>query len=183
MNDEGRAARRRDSVDKPGKIGLGILVIDADAAFDRDRNIHRPPHGRHAASHQVGRRHQTGTKTSALHPVGRATAVEIDFVIAKPRPDLGRFGKRIRVRPTQLQCHGMLGRIEPKQPLPVATQNGASGDHLGIQPRACREQPVEHPAMPVRPFHHRCYAELIRLILHNFSGISKENKREHAHAS
>jgi hypothetical protein len=34
-------------------------------------------------------------------------------------------------------------------------QHRAGGDHLGIERRPAREQAMEEPAMPVRPFHHR----------------------------
>ena len=36
MHDEGPAARRRDVVDEAVEALLRVLVVDADAAFDRD---------------------------------------------------------------------------------------------------------------------------------------------------
>ena len=55
----------------------------------------------------------------------------------------------------------MLGRIERQQPRAVAVQHRAGGDHLGIEQRAAREQPMEEPAVPVGPFHHRRNGETI----------------------
>jgi hypothetical protein len=49
----------------------------------------------------------------------------------------------------------VFGGIEAEQPRPLAAQHGAGGDHLGIEPRAPREQAMEEPAVPVGPLHHR----------------------------
>jgi hypothetical protein len=32
--------------------------------------------------------------------------------------------------------------------------DGVGGDHLGVEARTAREQPMEKAAMPIRPFHH-----------------------------
>ena len=49
----------------------------------------------------------------------------------------------------------MLGRIEAQEPRAVAMQHRAGGQHLRIEQRPARQQPMEEPAVPVRPFHHR----------------------------
>jgi hypothetical protein len=49
----------------------------------------------------------------------------------------------------------MLGRIVTQEPRPVAVQHSAGGQHLRIEQRPARQQPMEEPAVPVRPFHHR----------------------------
>jgi hypothetical protein len=49
----------------------------------------------------------------------------------------------------------MLGRIEAKKPRAVAMQHRAGGEHLSIEERAARQQPVEKPAVAVSPLHHR----------------------------
>jgi hypothetical protein len=48
----------------------------------------------------------------------------------------------------------MLERIKAKQPHAIAMQHRASGEHFGVDQRPPREQPMEEPAMSVRPFHH-----------------------------
>ena len=58
-------------------------------------------------------------------------------------------------RAAELQRDRMLGGIEAEQPRAVAAQHRAGGDHLGVEPRAARQQAMEEPAMPVGPFHHR----------------------------
>jgi hypothetical protein len=49
----------------------------------------------------------------------------------------------------------MLERIEAEEPRAVAMHYRAGGQHLGVDERLAREQPVEEPAMPVGPVHHR----------------------------
>jgi hypothetical protein len=34
-------------------------------------------------------------------------------------------------------------------------QHCAGGEHFGVKQRAARKQPMEEPAMPIGPFHHR----------------------------
>ena len=58
-------------------------------------------------------------------------------------------------RTAELQRQRMLGRVETQQPRPVAVQHRARREHLGIKQRPPRQQPMEEPAMPVGPFHHR----------------------------
>ena len=159
MHDEGRAAGCRDGIDKAREISLGVLIVNTDAAFDRDRNINGAPHGRDAARHQLRLGHKTSPEPPILHPIRRATAVEVDLVIAKARPDLGRARQVVGVGAAKLQRHWMFGCIEPKQPPLIAVQDGAGGDHLSIEQRARRQQTVENPAMPVGPIHQRCNAE------------------------
>jgi hypothetical protein len=61
----------------------------------------------------------------------------------------------LRIAAAELQGHRLFGRIETQEPVAVAAQHGAGGQHLGIQERPARQQPMEKPAMPVGPFHHR----------------------------
>ena len=44
-------------------------------------------------------------------------------------------------------------------PLGVAVQDGAGVHHLGVEQRAGCQQPVEVPAVPVGPVHHRRHAQ------------------------
>jgi hypothetical protein len=48
----------------------------------------------------------------------------------------------------------MLGRIIGQKALGLPMQDGARGDHLGVQPRLPREKPQEEPEMTIRPIHH-----------------------------
>jgi hypothetical protein len=69
---------------------VGVLVVDAQAALHRHRDADRLTHGRDAVGHQSRFAHQAGAEPAGLHPVGRAADVDIDFVVAEVRPDLGR---------------------------------------------------------------------------------------------
>src|SRR5208283_2905448 len=43
----------------------------------------------------------------------------------------------------------------------VPMQDRVDGQHLGVKPRAARQDAMEEPAMPVRPIHHRRHAKAI----------------------
>ena len=89
---------------------FGVLLVDADAAFDRDRNFYRLLHRRHAVGHQFRRLHQAGAERAGLHPVGRAADIEVDLVIAERLADARRLGELARIRAAKLQRHRMLFR-------------------------------------------------------------------------
>src|SRR5262249_38572276 len=49
----------------------------------------------------------------------------------------------------------MLKRIEGKQACAITAQHCAGSEHFGINQRPTRQQPMEKPAMPIGPLHHR----------------------------
>ena len=115
-----------------------------------------------AATHSatsVGLAHEAGAEAAALHPVGRAAAIEIDLVVAELGADARRLREPSRLRPAELQRHGMLARVEADQPLARAEHDRVRRHHLGIEPRAAREDAMERPAAPVGPVHHRRHAK------------------------
>ena len=54
MHDERAAAGGGDRVDEGDRVGLGVLVVDADAALDRDRHGDAPAHRRDAVGDERG---------------------------------------------------------------------------------------------------------------------------------
>ena len=132
-----------------------VLLVDADAAFDRHRDIHRRLHGSNTVADQRRLVHQAGAEATFLHPVGRAADIEVDFVVAEAFADAGALRQRGRLRAAELQRHRVFACIEAKKPVAVAMQDGAGGQHLGIEQRPARHEPMEEPAMPVGPVHHR----------------------------
>mgnify|MGYP000947774910 CR=1 FL=1 len=141
-----------------------VLVIDADPALDRDRNADRGLHRGDALPDQRRLRHQAGAEPALLHPVGWASDIEIDFVVAEVRTYPRGSRERRRLGSAQLDRDGVLGRIISEQSRAVAAQHRPGRDHLGIEQRPTRQQPVEEPTMPVGPLHHRGYGKLISLI-------------------
>ena len=139
---------------------LRILIVDADAALDRDRQRHRRPHGGDAVADQCRLRHQAGAEAALLHPVRRAAEIEIDFVVAEVLRDARALRERARIAAAELERHRMLRRIEGEEPRAVAVDHRAGRHHLGVDERAPGEQAMEEPAVPVGPFHHRGDAEL-----------------------
>ena len=69
------------------------------------------------------------------------------------------LGELARLTAAELKCYRVLGGIETEQSRAVTMNDGAGGQHLGVEQRAPRQQPVEETAMPVGPVHHGCAAE------------------------
>ncbi len=57
------------ALDEIAKRHFRILIVDADTAFDRNRNLDRRLHRRDAVGDQCGLLHQTGAEGAGLHPV------------------------------------------------------------------------------------------------------------------
>ena len=62
-----------------------------------------------------------------------------------------------RLATTELERHRVFGCAEAQMAFHVAVQHGAGVDHLGVEQRARRQQPMEVAAMTVGPIHHRCH--------------------------
>ena len=112
MDDERRRARRLHRL-RRRRTGLArLLLVDADAALDRHRNVDGRRHRRDAFGDQARLAHQAGAEPAALHPVGRAAAIEIDLVIAELGADPRRLGEPRRIGAAELQRDRMLARVE-----------------------------------------------------------------------
>ena len=129
MDDERRRAGRLHRFGESVESLARLLLVDADAALDRDRNVDRRNHRRDAFGDQLRLAHQAGAEPAALHPVGRAAAIEIDFVIAELGADPRRLGEPRRIRAAELQRDRMLvgrrsrsgaraARTRPRPPSP-----------------------------------------------------------------
>jgi len=156
MHDQRVRSSRNDGARQPVQRHFRVLIVDADAAFDRDRHPHRALHRGDTFRHQIRLSHQAGTEAAILHAVRRAADIEVDFIVAEILTDL-RAGREVRrVRSAELQRHRMFAGVEPEQPLAVAVDHRPGRQHLGVEPRAPRQQPVKDAAMPVSPVHHGC---------------------------
>lgn len=100
--DEHLAAGAGDSPHEAFEVGLAVLIVDADPAFDSDGNGNRGPHRCDARSNEVGLRHQARAEVAALDAIRRTSDIEIDFIIAKVCSDPSGFGKFRRIAATQL---------------------------------------------------------------------------------
>ena len=132
-----------------------VLLVDADAALDRDRHRDGGFHRRDAVADEPRLAHQAGPEAPVLHPIGRAADVEVDLVIAEIRADARRGGEVARIGAAELKRHRVLRRVEAEKARARAVDHGAGRHHLGVEPGPAREQAMEEPAMPVRPIHHR----------------------------
>ena len=82
MDNQKIGSRLQRRGDKSPQCDFGVLFVDANAAFNGDRNLHHGFHCGHACAHQGGFSHHAGTKSAILHPVRRTAAIQIDLVIA-----------------------------------------------------------------------------------------------------
>ncbi|GJE72553.1 hypothetical protein CHKEEEPN_4110 [Methylorubrum podarium] len=159
MHDEPVGARRDHGAGHRVEGLLDVLVIDAQAALHGDGHRHRRLHRRHTGTDEVRFAHQAGAEAPLLHPVGRAADIEVDLGIAEIGGDPRRRREVAGIGAAELHGDRMLAGIEAEQPLPVPVQHGAGRHHLGVEPGAARERPVERAALPVGPVHHRRDAE------------------------
>ena len=66
MDDQGGRARRLHGVGKGEQSGSRLLLVDPDAALDRDRNIGGGGHRRDAFGDKFGLAHEAGAEAAAL---------------------------------------------------------------------------------------------------------------------
>ena len=114
MHDERVGARALDCLSKMLQRLFRVLIVDADAALDRNGNRYRGLHRGNAVADEAGLGHQAGAKAAFLHPVGRATDVEIDLVETQIGADARARRKRPRNGAAKLQRQRMLGRSKRK---------------------------------------------------------------------
>ncbi len=136
---------------------IGIPVIDPDASLYRHGHRNRSEHCGYTIRDQFRVPHQACAEGPVLHPVARATQVEVDLVIAPVLANFRTLGQLRRVAATELQRHWMLGGVKIQQPFPIAMQDGASRHHFGVQQRVFGQQPQEISVMAIRPVHHGRY--------------------------
>src|ERR1700737_3646775 len=141
------------------EVLLPVLIVDADAAFDGDRNLHARLHGRDPTGDEARFPHETSAKTALLHAVRGTADVEINLIVAEIGCDLRALRKLFGLAAAELKRNWMLRRTEGKKPCAVAVDDRRRRDHFRIDARTAREQAMEKPAMPIGPFHHRSDGE------------------------
>ena len=156
MDDEDFAAGLANGTHKIAHKLITFGFVDADAVLHSHGHAHDVHHGFDAISHKLRLGHQAGTKSTALHALAGATAVEVDLVIAPLLAQFGAMRQVSRLAAAQLQGHRMLFSIEPQMPLYIAMDQRARRHHLRVQQRVATQQAVKVAAMPVRPVHHGC---------------------------
>ncbi len=120
VHDESAAAGPRDHVDEAVEILLFVLVVDADAALDGDRQPGACSHRRDAVADQLRLGHEAGAEPPRLHAVGRTADIEVDLVIAVVRADPRRGGKLLSIAAAELKRERMLDRREAEHARPIA---------------------------------------------------------------
>ena len=143
---------------------LRILFVDADAAFDGDRNGNRILHGPDTVCNQFRFLHQAGAETTRLNPVGRTADVDVDLIVAERLDDLRRPCHVRGIGAAELAGNGMFQIGKSEQALPIAMDHGPGGYHFGIKQRVPAQLPVKRPAMTIRPVHHGRDGEFMCLV-------------------
>ena len=102
VHDEQPATRLGDRIDELAETPEVVVVVDAQPALDRHRHLARRDHRRHRIGDQGGLAHQAGAEPSGLHPVGGASAIEVDLVEPARRTDACRFREQAGVAAAEL---------------------------------------------------------------------------------
>ena len=154
MNDECSAASPGNGGNKPLKLLVTVLVIDADTAFHGDRYIHFRCHRRHAFGHQLRLRHQAGAELSGQYAIAGAAHIDVDFVIAMIHANARALSHGCRIAAAQLQSHWALTFIHAQQAFTIAVNHRSGGEHFRIQPGMPADQAQKVSFMPISPVQH-----------------------------
>src|SRR6185312_11796065 len=98
--------------------------------------------------------HQARPERSARHAIARATAVEIDLVVAGLFSRARGLGEVGGFAASELQRYGMFLGIKCKEARAIAAKNRRGGDHLRVEQHRGREAAQEVAAVPIGPVHH-----------------------------
>ena len=130
-------------------------------------------HGGDALGHQLRLRHQAGAEASLLHAIRRAADVEVDLVVAEaPRRSPPPRRAWPASEPPSCSATGCSSGEKPSS-RSRSPRSTASAVTISVYSSALpRQQPMEEPAMPIRPIHHRRDAEPVRENLHVYSSYS-----------
>ena len=91
-----------------------IALIDADAAFDGDRQVRRVAHAPHALGDQRRAQHEAGAERALLHAVARAADVQVDLREPRRGADARRLRELAGIAAPELQRHRMLERVDAR---------------------------------------------------------------------
>src|SRR5215469_3595 len=103
VHDQRGDAGLLDRTDERLECLLRILIVDADTALDRDRQLYRAGHGGDAVANEGGLRHQTGAEAAHLHTIRGTTDIEVDLVIAERFGGARALGKLPRIAAAELK--------------------------------------------------------------------------------
>ena len=134
MHDEHVTTRTMHAIDETMQASIVVLVVDTDATFHRHRNLDCGTHRRDAFANERWFAHQAGAKSTGLHALAWAAAVEVDFVVTEVLADARRLRQQCRLRTTELQCQWVLGNVESEQACTITLNSGVGVHHFGIQP-------------------------------------------------
>jgi len=155
VDDEGLTTGGGDGIDERGERLLQVLVVDAQAALHRDGNGDGCAHGADALGDELGLRHQARAEAPRLHSIRRASAVEVDLVVAEAFGNAGGLGQLRGARAAELDGDGMFLGGEAEQSLTIPMEDGTAGHHLRIEEGAPAQKAQEESLVAIRPVHHR----------------------------
>jgi hypothetical protein len=103
--------------------------------------------------------HQTGAKPAGLHPIRRASNIQVNFRKPLVASAFNRQRQTIGLAATKLKHQWMFDFIMAKKPVKITMNNRLGCNHFGKQQRIGNKIPVKDTAMSVSPIHHRCHTK------------------------
>ena len=135
---------RGDDAPRSGRgADLGILIVDAEPAFDGDGNTDRALHGADALGDQLRLRHQAGAEAAGLHPVRRTADVEVDLIVAKSSPIFAAVASSRGSEPPSCSATGCSLASKPSSLARSPWTMAPRGHHLGEKQRTPRQSAGE----------------------------------------
>ena len=121
-----------------------VAGVDADAMLDRHRNADGSRIARTQSATSAGSAIRHAPKLPVCTRSRRTAAIEVDLVVAPLLAEPRACASMRGIAAAELQRDRMLGGIEVEMPRHVAVQQRRRGDHLGVEPRARRDQAQEY---------------------------------------
>ena len=154
MHDEYFATRLAHSAHKVADKAIAIGFVNANSVLDGHWHTDPIDHRLDAVRHQLRLGHQASAKSTTLHPLTGAAAVQVDLVIAPLLAQSGAMRQISRLATAQLQGERVLLNVKAQVTLNVAMNQSAGGDHFCVKQRMARQQAVKVAAMSICPIHH-----------------------------
>lgn len=104
-------------------------MVNADPAFDGNRNTDLLCHGRNAVSYGFGCRHQTGSNAALLNAVAGTTDIEVDLLVTRAFCQPGTFTEFKRIAASELKDTRLVLMVAQEM-VSSAMQQRAGRDHF-----------------------------------------------------
>ena len=122
VHDEHAAAGSRNHSDEPSQVLITIMVVNADSALDGHRHRYCCLHRQITCSNPLRFRHEAGTETARLHPLGGAANIDVDFAVTGLFTETRAARHLLGIAAAELQGQWLLFRVVSQQVAAIAVQ-------------------------------------------------------------